>query len=98
MKINDYFYPMVRTFKLLKKGDCFVMHDMVCMKVNTREEGDHPTNAVILGDGTAIHVLPEVEVFVAEVVAYTTLVKEDREWLHNEAKKIAEANGIGVTN
>ena len=39
MKINSYFYPMIREFKDLEYGDCFVRGDIPFMKIETSEEG-----------------------------------------------------------
>ena len=78
MRINDYFYPAVRRFANLNEGDCFVLSDMPSMKIKTTEDGEHPTNAVMLGDGLTMHIPDDVLVFLAKVDATVTLQKEDR--------------------
>lgn len=78
MKINNYFYPMIREFKDLEYGDCFVRGDIPFMKIESADKGVHPVNAVMLDSGTACHVPINGLCIVADVEVSINLVEEDR--------------------
>ena len=79
MKINSYFFPMIREFKDLEYGDCFVIADTPFMKIHECSDKEYPDNAVLLSDGIPCRIPEGDKVFVAKADVTIVLVSEPRE-------------------